>query len=180
MIYHEKQSKELCALHVLNNIFQEADAFTQKDLDKICAELAPSAWINPHKSCLGLGNYDINVLSAALQTKSHSVVWFDKRKDPSCIALGKVLGYILNIPSQYKIGWINLPNFNRRHWIAMRNIHDAFYNLDSKLDKPKLIGDDKEFVDFLRDHVQHDDVQLLLVVHNCVAESEAWKLEISS
>ena len=28
-IYHEKQSKELCALHALNNIFQIKDAFSQ-------------------------------------------------------------------------------------------------------------------------------------------------------
>ena len=28
-IYHERQSKELCALHALNNIFQSASAFTQ-------------------------------------------------------------------------------------------------------------------------------------------------------
>ena len=28
-IYHERQSKELCALHALNNIFQARDAFSQ-------------------------------------------------------------------------------------------------------------------------------------------------------
>ena len=28
-IYHERQSKELCALHALNNIFQDKSAFTQ-------------------------------------------------------------------------------------------------------------------------------------------------------
>jgi hypothetical protein len=28
-IYHERQSKELCALHALNNIFQRPNEFTQ-------------------------------------------------------------------------------------------------------------------------------------------------------
>ena len=28
-IYHEKQSRELCALHALNNLFQSKDAFSQ-------------------------------------------------------------------------------------------------------------------------------------------------------
>ena len=31
-IYHEKQSKELCALHALNNIFQIKDAFSQVNM----------------------------------------------------------------------------------------------------------------------------------------------------
>ena len=45
-IYHEKQSKELCALHALNNIFQTKDAFSQvgfilksrinRDEDPVC------------------------------------------------------------------------------------------------------------------------------------------------
>ena len=28
----------------------------------------------------GLGNYDINVIMAALQKKNYETVWFDKRK----------------------------------------------------------------------------------------------------
>lgn len=35
-IYHEKQRKQLCALHSLNNILQDRNAFTQKDLEAIC------------------------------------------------------------------------------------------------------------------------------------------------
>lgn len=36
--------------------------------------------MNPHKSSLGLGNYDINVIMKALQTKGLEAVWFDKRR----------------------------------------------------------------------------------------------------
>lgn len=72
--------KELCALHALNNLFQEHDAFSKTELDAICYSLSPNVWINPHKSLLGLGNYDINVIMAALQQKGYEAIWFDKRK----------------------------------------------------------------------------------------------------
>lgn len=71
--------KELCALHALNNLFQER-GFNKQKLDQICYSLSPDVWINPHKSLLGLGNYDINVIMAALQQKGREAVWFDKRR----------------------------------------------------------------------------------------------------
>jgi len=42
--------------------------------------LSPDAWINPHRSLLGIGNYDINVIMVALQSRGYETVWFDKRK----------------------------------------------------------------------------------------------------
>lgn len=80
-IYHEKQSKQLCALHALNNLFQDARAFTKQDLDAICKELSPESRIfNPHRSALGLGCYDVNVIISALSKKGFDTIWFDKRK----------------------------------------------------------------------------------------------------
>lgn len=79
-IYHEKQIKELCALHALNNLFQERNSFTKSQLDSICTTLSPNVWINPHRSMLGIGNYDINVIMKALQMKGCEAVWFDKRR----------------------------------------------------------------------------------------------------
>lgn len=34
-IYHEKQRRELCALHALNNVFQDGSAFTREALQEI-------------------------------------------------------------------------------------------------------------------------------------------------
>lgn len=79
-IYHEKQVRELCALHALNNLFQQKNCFIKIELDSICHSLSPDNWINPHKSVLGLGNYDINVIMKALQSRGHEAIWFDKRK----------------------------------------------------------------------------------------------------
>ena len=78
-IYHERQSRMLCGLHALNNLFQDRDAFSKSMLDDICNTLNPDAWINPHKNMLGLGDYDANVLMAAVQMKDYETVWFDKR-----------------------------------------------------------------------------------------------------
>jgi len=52
------------------------------DLDEICAELAPDAptWWNPHKSSLGLGNYDVNVIMFALHKHGYETIWFDRRR----------------------------------------------------------------------------------------------------
>ena len=35
-IYHERQKRQLCAMHVLNNLFQEKNTFTKEDMDDIC------------------------------------------------------------------------------------------------------------------------------------------------
>ena len=40
-VYHERQSRQLCALHVLNNLFQEPNSFVQANLDGICHEVQP-------------------------------------------------------------------------------------------------------------------------------------------
>lgn len=78
-MYHERQRLQFCALHVLNNLFQ-AEVVSKPELDDICYSLNPYATINPHKSMFGWGNYDVNVLTMALQLKDYQFIWFDKRK----------------------------------------------------------------------------------------------------
>lgn len=60
--------------------FLEKGSYSKSQLDEICKRLSPDEWINPHRSILGLGNYDINVIMTALQTKGYEAIWFDKRK----------------------------------------------------------------------------------------------------
>lgn len=71
-------------------------------------------------------------------------------RDPKCLCLDNIEGFILNVPTEYKLGFVLLP-LKRRHWIALKKIRGAFYNLDSKLDSPQLIGkvikDNKYFVE---------------------------------
>lgn len=171
-IYHERQVNELCALHALNNLFQ-MKGFSKQELDQICYSLSPDVWINPHKSLLGLGNYDINVIMAALQRKGREAVWFDKRRDLECLSLDNIEGFILNVPAEYKLGFILLP-LKRRHWIALKKIHGAFYNLDSKLDSPQLIGKESDLLVFLKDQIDSKEKELFLVVSKEVDSSQGW------
>ena len=71
--------KALCALHAINNVLQEKK-FSKEELDGICTQLAPDSWWNAHKSILGIGNYDVNVIMSALEKCGKEFVWFDKRK----------------------------------------------------------------------------------------------------
>ena len=175
--------KELCALHALNNVFQEK-VFTKADLDSICSNLSPSTWFNPHRSWLGLGNYDINVLTAALQTKDFDLVWFDKRKHPEIIVTECVTGYIINVPNCLKVGWLQLP-LERRHWVAFKEMKmgdpesEGYYNLDSKLKEPQLIGDKSSFLEYLRTQLE-ENKELFLVVTTAVSNSNSWKVESPS
>lgn len=55
--------------------------------------LAPDSRLNPHRSLLGTGNYDVNVIMAALQGQGLAAVWWDRRRcDPghcvTCAGLG--------------------------------------------------------------------------------------------
>lgn len=176
-IYHERQVKELCALHALNNLFQDGAAFNKQNLDMICHSLSPDNIVNPHKSVLGLGNYDVNVLMSALQQKGYEAIWFDKRKDPSCIDLTKIVGFILNIPSDMKFGFLQFP-LNRKHWISVREIDGTYYNMDSKLDGPLPIGKQNELLIYLREQLKSKDKELFVVMTLEVERSQAWRKDV--
>lgn len=47
--------------------------------------LAPQCVVNPHRSVLGTGNYDVNVIMAALQSRELAAVWWDKRRSVSSL-----------------------------------------------------------------------------------------------
>ncbi|XP_058836182.1 josephin-like protein isoform X3 [Topomyia yanbarensis] len=174
-VYHEKQIKELCALHALNNLFQDRDCYNKVQLDEICRNLAPNDYINPHRSILGLGNYDINVIITALQLKNCEAIWFDKRKDPSCIDTSNIVGFILNVPSNYKVGFVRLP-LQRRHWITVKSINGEYWNLDSKLDTPQLIGNEVQAMEYMRNQLQSNDKQLFVVCTKDVEKEHTWLL----
>lgn len=71
-MYHERQSRQLCLQHTLNNILQKPE-FSQKDLNRIAGELSPG---HSFLSVLGsqhftrwIGNYDVSVLEVALSSQ---------------------------------------------------------------------------------------------------------------
>lgn len=184
-IYHERQSKQLCALHALNNLFQDPKAFTKQDLDAICKELAPDHKLfNPHKSTLGLGCYDVNVIISALSKKNLEVVWFDKRKELTCLDLNSIFGFILNVPNTPSSNFFALPLHyipmqaqiwsSQRHWVALRKLGQYYYNLDSKLTFPDCIGTEKSFIEYLQQESLRKETELLIVVAKCISEDQSW------
>ncbi|CAL8302488.1 unnamed protein product [Lota lota] len=174
VIYHEKQRRELCALHALNNVFQDGTAFSREALQEISQRLSPSTLVTPHKkSMLGNGNYDVNVIMAALQTCGFEAVWWDKRRDVGSIALSNVTGFILNVPSNLRWGPLRLP-LKRQHWIGVREVGGVYYNLDSKLRGPHPIGSADELRKFLRHQLRGKNCELLLVVSEEVESHQTW------
>uniref|UniRef100_A0A8C1PX79 Josephin-1 n=1 Tax=Cyprinus carpio TaxID=7962 RepID=A0A8C1PX79_CYPCA len=158
-IYHEKQHRELCALHALNNVFQDG----ARSVLRLCI-----------KNMLGNGNYDVNAIMAALQTRGFEAVWCDKRRDVSSIALPNVTGFILNVPSNLRWGPLRLP-LKRQHWIGVREVGGIYYNLDSKLRSPHAIGTADELRKFLRHQLRGKNCELLLVVPEEVEVHQTWR-----
>ncbi|XP_056372224.1 josephin-2-like, partial [Oenanthe melanoleuca] len=141
-LYHERQRLELCALHALNNLLQRP-WLSKAAADGICRRLAPRARPNPHRSPLGTGSYDVNVVMAALGTLGLAAVWWDRRRPLERLALPPLLGLLLNVPSRVTLGTLALP-LRRPHWLGVREIRGVFYNLDSKLESPEAIGDETQ------------------------------------
>ncbi|KAJ8749768.1 hypothetical protein K2173_012319 [Erythroxylum novogranatense] len=157
-IYHEKQKLQFCLLHALNNLFQRNDAFSKAGLDAIAQKLVADdpnnqSWtplsivFKPHHNTF-TGNYDINVLIAALEEKGLTVAWHDHRNSASAINLedpdGKLFGIVLNVPVR-RYGGL----WKSRHWVSVRKIGGVWYNLDSDLKTPVAFGDGEEVVEFL-------------------------------
>ncbi|XP_071689844.1 josephin-like protein [Rutidosis leptorrhynchoides] len=158
IIYHERQKLQFCLLHALNNLFQEKNAFTRKDLDEIAEKLVlddpyEGKWsrfsviFKPHHNSL-TGNYDINVLITAVEKKGKRVVWHDRRNKASSINLdesdGTLMGIVLNIPVK-RYGGI----WKGRHWVSLRRINGVWYNLDSDFESPYAFESSEELREFL-------------------------------
>ncbi|NXN96349.1 JOS2 protein, partial [Rhinopomastus cyanomelas] len=172
-LYHERQRLELCALHALNNVLQRP-AFSRRQADAICKRhLAPNSFLNPHRSPLGTGNYDVNVILAALQSLGLTAVWWDKRRPLSRLQLPPVLGLILNLPSRPSWGPLRLP-VHRPHWVGLGRHQGTFYNLDSKLPAPIAIGGDAELRVFLEELLARGPCEILLVLSPAAEAARAW------
>lgn len=180
-IYHEKQRFQYCAIHAINNMFQDPTACSKKVLDDECYELDSRTWNNPHKSMLKIGNYDVNVIMNFLIKKSYNVIWFDKRRPVSCINVEEVFGFLLNSKSPIKIRGKTIPLKFFKHWYAVRKMPNSLYfNLDSKLEKPVNIGNENKLREFLEKRLSDKETELLLVVEGCKTRGDVVVLDDTS
>jgi len=104
-------------------------------------------------------------------------------RDPGDLNFSQIFGFILNIPSDCKLGWLALP-IKRKHWIAIRNLPNSYqkengssqyYNLDSKFDCPETIGNEAKLLEYLREELKSPEKELFLVITNEVGRTEAWR-----
>lgn len=76
-LFHERQSLLNCAVHCLNNLYQQrwVDAAAMDALaDRVAAENQASSWWNPYRSVLPrVGNYDVTVIVEALKQQDGSL-----------------------------------------------------------------------------------------------------------
>ncbi|KAG1703579.1 hypothetical protein DVH05_007523 [Phytophthora capsici] len=170
-LYHERQTLYRCGLHALNNVLQ-GPVFTKTSLDSACSDLAAMtnpatgsglmdwAW-NPHKSPLGLGNYDVNALTFALQQKGYVMQWLDKRLpvDEKLLKLDEAEGVLCNVvmTTMFSSLWM------QRHWFAIRKIRGICYNLDSKLADPVPFASDRECYQFLQELANTGECEMFLI-----------------
>jgi len=88
-----------------------------------------------------------------------------------------VFGFLLNDISKHRFfgkAFSLGPWF--KHWyIARRLKDDIYYNLDSKLQKPLAIGNEKNLKDFLSSHLAGDSCQLLLIVESGKSSELVYK-----
>ncbi|KAL6648398.1 hypothetical protein ACP70R_012622 [Stipagrostis hirtigluma subsp. patula] len=171
-VYHERQRLQFCLLHALNNLMQEKECFTRAELDGIAGNLVLSdpnkdQWtplsfvFKPHHNVF-TGNYDVNVLIAALEARKKKVVWHDHRKGASSIDLDAeaLVGLMINVPVRRLRGlWTG------RHWVAIRSIDGIWFNLDSDFSEPKQFKDKEKVLEFL-DSVLGQGGELMIVLQD--------------
>ncbi|XP_020594337.1 josephin-like protein [Phalaenopsis equestris] len=171
-VYHERQRLQFCLLHALNNLLQKEDSFSRAELDSIAEKLdhddpdkgrwTPlSVIFKTHHNKL-TGNYDVNVLISALETRNKKVVWHDHRNSSASINLSSatLLGILLNIPVRRFAGL-----WRGRHWVSIRCIDGIWYNLDSDLSSPKPFRNLDELTGFL-DQAMGQGGEVLVIFHD--------------
>ncbi|CAI5739451.1 unnamed protein product [Hyaloperonospora brassicae] len=173
-LYHERQVLYRCGLHALNNVLQ-GPVFTKDSLEETCDELASRNassghmnWVwNAHRSPLGIGNYDVNALTRALQQTGYVMRWVDKRLpvDENLVNLDKAEGVLCNVV--LSTVWSSL--WTQRHWFALRKIRGICYNLDSKLTAPAPFDSERKCYQFLQELVNTGECELFLVVKESAA-----------
>ncbi|KAL2643591.1 hypothetical protein R1flu_011178 [Riccia fluitans] len=172
-IYHERQRLQLCLLHALNNLLQGENAFSTKELDGIADKLPkiiagddkwrPLSMIFKRHRNSFTGDYDVNVLIAALGSRGKEVIWYDRRKGVNGWNVeeydGQLAGIIVNVPRRK---FLNL--WKGRHWITLREINGRWYNLDSDLESPRAFEHGEEDLKKYLEAVFAKTGQVLIIV----------------
>jgi josephin len=124
---------QLCLVHAINMMLG-APKVNKTELDQVCEALSPSVWWNPHRSFLGLGNFDANVAMVVFDKFGYESSFFDSRQPVKNLPFQECTGLLLNVK-----GSRFLPG--SRHWIVCKETEGSWYLLDSKNEGPERINE---------------------------------------
>ncbi|KAJ3338525.1 Josephin-2 [Gonapodya sp. JEL0774] len=141
-------------MHAVNSAFQKR-IYYKRDFDKVANQLHketrkvqtfPWNLVNPHKSLLGVGNYDVNVISRSFEEHGFELQWWDLRKPLAAIPFESpsFLSLLLNATSGDLL--------SSHHFWTIREYPRAsgtWWSLDSKQDRPDKIGPLAEVIKLL-------------------------------
>jgi hypothetical protein len=128
-LYHERQLENLCGLHAVNNLLQ-SPKYSREDLIIIAQEFELAlANINQtiqQEYYSTDGNFSVEVLIRALDLCNIRML---QSSDPTVATLQETpFGYMVNVGSG-----------SNRHWIAIRQIGNHWYDFDSCLQQPERL-----------------------------------------
>eukprot|EP01012_Entosiphon_sulcatum_P063424 TRINITY_DN9083_c0_g1_i1.p1 TRINITY_DN9083_c0_g1~~TRINITY_DN9083_c0_g1_i1.p1 ORF type:complete len:181 (+),score=36.96 TRINITY_DN9083_c0_g1_i1:448-990(+) len=162
--YFERQCLAFCALHTLNCALQRRE-YTAQRLNAICEQLTPAhhstllgCLRNPHRTPL-IGNYDVNVLTRAFLDFDLDLQWVRCSDDLAKRLLDTEI-VVVNAAVPGILTWL----IGGRHWYCVRRVEGQWYNLNSQLDAPRLLGSAKEALAFLTPLQQSPRCQIFVVV----------------
>lgn len=172
-LYHERQKLQLCALHSLNSLFQQ-DRFKKKDLDSIVNKYDKSWCWNEYSSAF-TGNYDLTIILDALEVYGYTLRAIDPSEPFEKVNFKDCFGLLLNVPLERQF-FDNIPLVRKftkpgRHWLAIKSIdHENYYNFDSKLSHPQLIGNENKLIEHL-DKLNRMQTYIYTVIRGTLADS---------
>ncbi|UJR15711.1 hypothetical protein I4U23_002646 [Adineta vaga] len=175
--YHERQKLQLCALHSLNNLFQKHH-FNKQTLDSIVHEYDQS-WCWNEYSTLFTGNYDLTIILDALKREGYTLRAIDINESFDTFDFKDSFGLLLNITLD-RAFFDRLPLVRSwtkpaRHWLTIKSLDgENFYNLDSKLSRPQLLGNQTDLKAYLNT-LDRSQTYIYIVIKETMADNFAQK-----
>lgn len=131
-IYHERQESQLCGQHALNSLLQIPDSFTPQSLSEIALQLdAKESGIGARgggesQNVSEDGNFSIQVLTIALEAFGVDLLNWKSESFKDKEPLNEGVAFVVNRQS---------------HWFTIRKINKKWWNLNSGLERPELVGE---------------------------------------
>jgi len=120
----------------------------------------------------------LTIILECLKRRGFTVRAIDINEPFEMFNFDQSFGILLNIP-------IERPVFDRlpllrslasgRHWLTIKNVDGIYYDFDSKLHEPKLIGQRERLISYLKTF-DKKKVYMYIVIEQSLADEYAQKI----